>query len=375
LKIGNLMNLSSFYQQFAANDNHIPTLETQRNFVFTLQKHSQAIKFLDLLNVSIEKEKQKEKLGEISSQTFRMFCSRVNSNISAYFASYFITDISSKEILGFIEHLSAQSIKSITIKQYLGLLKRILTIAVLEGWLEGLPVFPKIRAKSTPRASLSVSEYKKVLRKAKSLSKISIEPNQISHRNTANGLYIKDGAIPEEMVGLIRFMTNTFLRPVDIKLLQHKHIQIVDHKQLYLRINLPETKRHTGQVISLRAAVGVYKRLLSLQIKSGNGAPEDYVFFPNIKDRQIAISAISYLFSRILKEARLETNGEGQKRSLYSLRHTAITFRLIYGHGIDLLTLARNARTSVEMIEKFYSSNLKAEMNVDLLQSRRTKIA
>jgi hypothetical protein len=36
-----------------------------------------------------------------------------------------------------------------------------------------------------------------------------------------------------------------------------------------------------------------------------------------------------------------------------------------------LLTLARNARTSVDMIERFYASNLTAEMNIELLQSRR----
>jgi hypothetical protein len=53
------------------------------------------------------------------------------------------------------------------------------------------------------------------------------------------------------------------------------------------------------------------------------------------------------------------------------LRHTAITYRLLYGKGIDLLTLARNARTSVEMIERFYASQLTPEMNIGLLQSRR----
>jgi hypothetical protein len=42
------------------------------------------------------------------------------------------------------------------------------------------------------------------------------------------------------------------------------------------------------------------------------------------------------------------------------------------GKQIDLLTLARNARTSVEMIERFYASNLTAEMNIDLLQGKRT---
>ena len=65
------------------------------------------------------------------------------------------------------------------------------------------------------------------------------------------------------------------------------------------------------------------------------------------------------------------TDIHGQARTLYCLRHTAITFRLLYGQGIDMLTLARNARTSVDMIENFYASTLSGEMNVGMLQSRR----
>jgi ribosomal protein L31E len=43
--------------------------------------------------------------------------------------------------------------------------------------------------------------------------------------------------------------------------------------------------------------------------------------------------------------------------------------RLINGRGINLLSLARNARTSVEMIDRFYAKHLTAEMNVIDLQS------
>jgi hypothetical protein len=39
-----------------------------------------------------------------------------------------------------------------------------------------------------------------------------------------------------------------------------------------------------------------------------------------------------------------------------------------------LLTLARNARTSLEMVDKFYASELSAEMNVRMLHSRRSSI-
>ena len=76
-------------------------------------------------------------------------------------------------------------------------------------------------------------------------------------------------------------------------------------------------------------------------------------------------------FIKILNAAGLRIGQLGQSRTMYCLRHTAITFRLLYGRGIDLLTLARNARTSVQMIEKFYASQLTAEMNINLLQSRR----
>jgi len=100
---------------------------------------------------------------------------------------------------------------------------------------------------------------------------------------------------------------------------------------------------------------------------------DDYLFLPRIRRREAAGPIISQHFNKILEVAHLRTGQLGQARSLYSLRHTAIMFRLLYGRGIDLLTLARNARTSVQMIEKFYASNLTAEMNIGLLQSRRGK--
>ena len=47
--------------------------------------------------------------------------------------------------------------------------------------------------------------------------------------------------------------------------------------------------------------------------------------------------------------------------------------RLIYGGSIDLLTLARNARTSVEMIVNSYANPLSAEMSFALLLGKRAK--
>ena len=66
--------------------------------------------------------------------------------------------------------------------------------------------------------------------------------------------------------------------------------------------------------------------------------------------------------------------GEGpsdEERSLYSLRHTAIMYPLMFGDGFNTLALARNARTSVEMIDRFYAKPLSGEMNIDVLQIKR----
>jgi integrase len=322
-------------------------------------------------------EHQKCFQGEITKQTLGMFISRLRAQLDPYFDRTHIGSIQIKQISEFILHLQNQAIKPITIKQYLGLLKRILQIALNDGAIYKLPTFPKLKTKSIPRGSFSLSEYWALVKASKQLADpISGNDEKIvlTHRSTSAGAYKKRDSVPLEMRWLIRFMVNSFIRPVDIKLIQHKHIEVIMGPSTYLRLNLPETKRHTGQVVTMRAANSVYQSLKQYQESRGYGKPNDYLFLPEVKDREGAIQLLTTHFRKILEKANLRAGQYGQLRTLYSLRHTAITFRLLYGNGIDLLTLARNARTSVEMIERFYSSNLTAEMNIAMLQSKRGKV-
>jgi hypothetical protein len=164
------------------------------------------------------------------------------------------------------------------------------------------------------------------------------------------------------------------MRPRDVIHIQHKHVEIIRQENTYLRLTLPETKRHKAQIVTLRPAVRVYEKLKKHMDVIGLASQEDYLFLPQLKNRKIVGPLLASHFNKILSESNLKTGPLGQSRSLYSLRHTAIMFRLLYGQGIDLLTLARNSRTSVQMIEQFYASNLTAEMNIQLLQSKRTII-
>ena len=59
------------------------------------------------------------------------------------------------------------------------------------------------------------------------------------------------------------------------------------------------------------------------------------------------------VFERLMKDSKLLKDHTGQRRTLYSLRHTYATFAL--ADGVDIHTVARQMGTSVLMLEKHYS--------------------
>ncbi len=71
------------------------------------------------------------------------------------------------------------------------------------------------------------------------------------------------------------------------------------------------------------------------------------------------MAVIARQFREILRESQINVE-TGKNLTLYSLRHTAIMLRLIKG-DVNTLTLARNARTSQQMIDRFYAAHLTTE--------------
>ena len=99
---------------------------------------------------------------------------------------------------------------------------------------------------------------------------------------------------------------------------------------------------------------------------------EDYLFYPSL-NRDYALKQLQRQFNVLTWHSNLKYGANGEERTIYSLRHTCIMFRLTEGENIDHITLAKNARTSVDMIEKYYASRIEGEMNIDMLQSKRKK--
>ncbi|MCZ7463971.1 hypothetical protein [Rhizobium rhizogenes] len=94
-------------------------------------------------------------------------------------------------------------------------------------------------------------------------------------------------------------------------------------------------------------------------MKRNKPQPNDLVF-PQDHKKQ---------FNRVLTDCDLKTDREGNKRSAYSLRHTYICLRLL--ESADIYQIAKNCRTSVEMIEKHYAVHLKNTLDAKAINVRR----
>ena len=91
--------------------------------------------------------------------------------------------------------------------------------------------------------------------------------------------------------------------------------------------------------------------VFSIVNRNPNTKSEDYLLFPNHKNRRSLYSRISKIFIRVSSELGLY-HRNGANRPLYSIRHTFISSR--YNDNADLEVVARSANTSVKIIKKNY---------------------
>jgi hypothetical protein len=318
-----------------------------------------------------QQESSRQHRGEFSKGSLQVMRNRLDAHILPELGGIPVRAVGYVALQAFADRLGREGFTTTTISQYLVIVRKILKLARHLGHISEVPEFPQIRVTATPRGGFSVTEYRQLLRKARALrgKRHPILRKLKEHERfwIARELLV----MPQDIAWVIGFMVNTFVRPGDIKKMKHKHIEEVRGKHMYLRMNLPETKRHDKPVVSMRAAVRIYAQIQQRNERAGFGSPDDYLFLPQLSNREHALAVMNQLFHWVMDECGLSAGPLGQTRTLYSLRHTAITFRLLYGQGIDMLTLARNARTSVNMIERFYASALSGEMNVGMLHSRR----
>ncbi len=252
-------------------------------------------------------------------------------------------------------------------------LRQVIKTAIRQGWLEHLPDFsPPYRKveKISRRAWFAPEEYKTLYEASRARAQ----------KNKGNG---RQWAC-EQLHDYILFMANTGLRPDEANNLEFRDVEIVEDEATDETILLISVrgKRGVGYCKSMANAVRPFERLrdrlrpasgdpsaddnsdgAGLQEKSkwGKPQPTDLVFPADHKKQ----------FNAILAENDLKFDREGSRRTAYSLRHTYICFRLL--EGADIYQIAKNCRTSVEMIEKFYAAHIATTLDASAINVRRSK--
>ena len=232
-------------------------------------------------------------------------------------------------------------------------------LGVESGVIQTVPSFTielnKTQNRDNPRISFTEKEYKLFL---DTLKKCIEEED-----------FIKGNQITLEHYYLVVFQVSTFLRPThSVFGLRYKDISLnesKDVKSLKLRV---VGKTGFRVVDSMSYAVDYLEKLKEL---NPDYKEDDFLFFPQYKNRTTAIRSWGMIFTHITEKCNLKyvdfemINQNGsietikQPRTPYSLRHYSLQIRLIKSKGkINVYLFARNAGTSVEQLERFYLKHL-----------------
>lgn len=176
-----------------------------------------------------------------------------------------------------------------------------------------------------------------------------------------------------ELDDFIVFMVQSFLSPSDWELLQNKHIRVFsddDIDQLVISVPNSKTKNAKGSIDSTttEVAVDLYLR----KILPRHDGKHDYLFFNDIQDSTYAGDRVSKMSKYFVSAPRLETDTYGQAHTTYSLRYLSLCFQILKTDRNDIFRLAKNARTSVLMLEKFHPIHVSPKMP-DFNRLLRTK--
>jgi integrase len=306
--------------------------------------------------VQFEREYQIITEGQRNAEYVEGHSTRLRLHLVPFFGDMGLSEITPGQVQEYRIHRHEEAVKEhgkpparSTMHQEIVVLRQTLKAAVRHRWLDRLPDLSepyRASGKISHRAWFSPEEYKQLY-----------EATRRRARTPKNPRYKWES---EQLHDYVLFMANTGLRPDEANHLEYRDVKIVDDQgsnETILEIEV-RGKRGTGYCKSTSGAVRPFQRL----VERNKPQPTDPIFPKTHRQ----------LFNTILDEEGLKKDREGQPRTAYSLRHTYICLRLM--EGADIYQIAKNCRTSVEMIEKYYASHLKNSLDAAAINIRRPKI-
>ena len=299
--------------------------------------------------------------GERNAQYVEGHWRRLRLHLNPFFGNLGLSEIKPAKVLEYRIKRRQELVKGktttpsrSTLHKEIVTLRQVLKTAVMHGWIDAIPNLSEPYKKAGRfgrRAWFSPDEYKQLYEATR--ERAANPPNP--HRRKEC----------EDLHDFVLFMVNTGLRPDEAYRLQFRDVKIVKDGNAgkpILHIDV-RGKRGTGYCKSMPGAVVPYQRVYSRRTPAGQKGPmpADPVF-PRSHHT---------LFKQILVEQGLRFDRDNQPRAFYSLRHTYISLRLI--EGADIYQVAKNCRTSVEMIERHYAAHIKNMLDAAAINVRKPR--
>lgn len=287
--------------------------------------------------------------------------------IEKYFLPYFqdkrIEEITHTDVREFEVWRNRQMMKvpkASTLNNFASAWSKIQEVAVNKGWISEKVAIPKLSTrglKSQPRAAFNREEIEKLFAYMEK--------------------WAKEGRLEVERE--IRPLVRDYVEMLLLTGMRHGTEALgihwnniewhTDKGVRYLRIWV-SGKTGGRWLIAKHRAIDVLKRLHSRQ-KAVYDIPFEKLFETRAPQKIFVLpdghqpQRIDGTFKKLLRDSGFLKNGDGQARTLYSLRHTYATFELLE-NKTDIHTLSKQMGNSAAMIERYYSK-LTATMAADKL--------
>lgn len=309
-------------------------------------------RFKDVASLAVH-EMRRDLAAGTGKRVFVDYCRAIEQHFIPYFGNTYLANISHSDVQAF-EAWRNQQIRrtpaTSTLLTYASAWTRINAVAVQRGWISANTPVPKLTVvggrRSQSRPAFREEEVEKIRAFMKTWCSAAKQGKTAEMR-----LMLRD---------YVELLLYTGMRHgTEAMRVEWRHCEwYTDTTKIrYLRMWV---SGKTGErwLIAKHDCVEVLRRIAARD-QACEGMTLDEVLAARLPLLLFRFSTgekpyhFNKVFERMLADADLLKDANGQRRTLYSLRHTYATFEL--RDGTDIHTLARQMGTSVLMLEMFYS--------------------